>query len=46
VVSIDHNKGVMMVRFPDGSTQEFRGNRDTLKDYKVGDKIEGRKRAQ
>ena len=44
VVSVNPDAGTMTVRMPDGSTQEFRGNKDTLKDYKVGDKIEGKLR--
>ena|SRR5687767_9898051 len=44
VVSINPDAGTMTVRMPDGSTQDFRGNKDTLKDYKVGDKIEGKLR--
>ena len=44
VIAIDHNAGTMTVRLSDGSTQEFRGNKETLKDYKVGDRLEGRKR--
>ena len=44
VVAIDHNAGTMTVRMSDGTMQEFRGGKDTLKDYKVGDRIEGRLR--
>ena len=46
VVAIDHNSGTMTVRLSDGSVQQFRGNKETLKDYKVGDRIEGRLRQQ
>jgi hypothetical protein len=46
VVSVDPDKGVMMVRFPDGTTQEFHGNKETLSEYKVGDKIEGKLRSK
>ncbi|MBI2207410.1 MAG: hypothetical protein HYU41_26560 [Candidatus Rokubacteria bacterium] len=44
VQSIDLERGMMSVRFQDGSVQEFKGNKETLKDYKVGDKIEGKLR--
>jgi polyisoprenoid-binding protein YceI len=46
VVAVNPAAGTMTVRMSDGSTQEFRGNQDTLKDYKVGDKIEGKLRPQ
>ncbi len=46
VVAVDPDRGVMTVRFQDGSTQEFRGDKETLQDYKVGDKIHGRLRPQ
>ena len=44
VVSVNPDAGTMTIRMSDGTTQEFRGNKDTLKDYKVGDKIEGKLR--
>jgi hypothetical protein len=46
VVAVNPDAGTMTVRMSDGTTQEFRGNRETLKDYKVGDKIEGRLRSK
>ena len=45
VVAVNPDAGTMTVRMSDGTTQEFRGNRETLKDYKVGDKIEGKLRS-
>ncbi len=44
VQSVDLDRGMMAVRFPDGSVQEFKGTKETLKDYKIGDKIEGKLR--
>jgi hypothetical protein len=44
VVAVNPDAGTMTVRMSDGSTQEFRGNKETLKDYKVGDRIEGKLR--
>jgi hypothetical protein len=44
VTAVDPEAGTMTVRMSDGTTQEFRGNRETLKDYKVGDRIEGKRR--
>lgn len=44
VVSVNPDAGTMTVRFPDGSVQEFKGSRETLKDYKPGDKIQGKMR--
>lgn len=44
VRSVDLDRGMMTVRFQDGSVQEFKGTKETLKDYKVGDKIEGKLR--
>lgn len=46
VIAVNPDAGTITVRMSDGSTQEFRGNADTLKDYKVGDKIEGKLRSQ
>jgi|RhiMetdeSRZDD1v2_1073273.scaffolds.fasta_scaffold465322_3 hypothetical protein len=46
VIAIDHNAGTMTVRMSDGTTQQFHGNKETLKDYKVGDRLEGRLRQQ
>jgi hypothetical protein len=40
VTKVDKKNGTLTVKAPDGSTQEFRGSTDTVKDYKKGDKIE------
>ena len=46
VVSVDKKKGMMTVRNKDGSTHEFKGDAETLRDYKKGDNIELTLRAQ
>lgn len=46
VIAVNPDAGSITVRMSDGTTQEFRGNAETLKDYKVGDKIEGKLRSQ
>ena len=40
VTQVDPKAGTMTVRRPDGTTHEFRGSTETVKDYKAGDKIE------
>ena len=40
VVGIDRTNGMVTVRGRDGQTHEFRGNDSTLKDLKVGDRLE------
>ena len=40
VVKIDAKSNMVTVRADDGSLHEFRGNPDTIKDLKVGDRIE------
>ena len=40
VTSVDQKKGTLTVKGPDGNTHEFKGNAETLRDYKKGDKIE------
>jgi archaellin len=46
VIAVNPDAGSMTVRMSDGTTQEFRGSAETLKDYKVGDRIEGKLRSQ
>jgi hypothetical protein len=46
VVSVNADEGTMTVRMTDGTMQAFRGEKDTLKDYKPGDKVSGKLRAQ
>ncbi|HEV8675364.1 MAG TPA: hypothetical protein VGX21_15055 [Methylomirabilota bacterium] len=44
VVKIDPNKGKVTVRASDGTTHEFQASAETLKDLKVGDRIEAKLR--
>lgn len=46
VVSVDRKKGTMTVRNRDGSTQEFKGDAETLRDYKAGDNVQLTLRSQ
>jgi hypothetical protein len=46
VVSVDRKKGTMTVRNKDGSTHEFKGDAQTLRDYKAGDHVELTLRSQ
>lgn len=46
VIAVNPDAGSITVRMSDGTTQEFRGSAETLKDYKVGDKLEGKLRSQ
>ena len=45
IVAVDHNEGKVTLRARDGQTHEFRGDKDTVRDYKVGDRVELNKRA-
>src|SRR5262245_14609392 len=40
VVKVDHKAGMITVRNNDGSIHEFRGDDQTLRDYKKGDKVQ------
>jgi hypothetical protein len=40
VTGIDRQTGMVTVRAADGQTHQFRGNADTLRDLKVGDRLE------
>jgi Cu/Ag efflux protein CusF len=44
VVNVDPNQGKVTVKTSDGKTQEFQASQDTIRDFKVGDKIEARLR--
>ena len=44
VISVNPDEGTMSVRMSDGTTQAFRGDKDTLKDYRPGDRISGKLR--
>lgn len=40
VTSVDPNSGIVMVRANDGTMHQFQGSKETLAEYKVGDKLE------
>jgi hypothetical protein len=40
VTKVDPKSGVLTVKGPDGTTHEFKGDAETVRDYKKGDKIE------
>lgn len=42
VVAIDPSIGLACVSFPDGRVVKFRASAETLKAYKIGDKVKGR----
>ena len=44
VLKIDLAQGMLTVRAPDGTTQEFHASKETLQDMKVGDKIAAKAR--
>jgi hypothetical protein len=46
VTSVDQKSGQITVKAPDGTTHQFKGSKDTLKDYKAGDRIELTLRAE
>ena len=46
VTKVDPKRGTLTVKRPDGTTHEFRGSADTVKDYKPGDQIELTLRAE
>jgi len=46
VTGVNPGTGMITVRGKDGSTHEFKGDADTLKQYKAGDNIELTLRAQ
>jgi len=46
VTAVDKKNGTLTVKRPDGTTHEFKGSADTLKDYKPGDQIELTLRAE
>jgi hypothetical protein len=45
VVKIDKGQGKVTVRGADGATHEFQASKETLKDLKVGDRIEAKLRS-
>jgi hypothetical protein len=44
VVKVDTAQGKVTVREPDGTVHEFQASAETLKDLKVGDKLEAKLR--
>jgi hypothetical protein len=46
VTGLDRESGMVNVRASDGRTHQFRGTQDTLKDLKVGDRVELTLRSQ
>lgn len=46
VTAVDTQGGTVTLKGSDGQTHSFRGSPDTLKDLKVGDKLELSKRAK
>lgn len=45
VVKVDMDQGKLTMRAADGKLHEFQTSRETLKDYKVGDSIKAKLRA-
>jgi hypothetical protein len=46
VVKVDPGTGMITVRNSDGTTHEFKGDSQTLRDYKVGDHVQLTLRSQ
>jgi len=46
VVKVDPGSGMITVRNSDGTTHEFKGDSQTLRDYKVGDHVQLTLRSQ
>jgi hypothetical protein len=44
VVSIDADKGKLTLRAADGSTHEFEASKETLQEYKIGDRVKAKLR--
>jgi hypothetical protein len=44
VAKIDKKANMVTLKMPDGSTQQFQANKETIDDLKVGDRIEAKKR--
>jgi hypothetical protein len=40
VTKVDRKNGTLTVKRPDGTTHEFKGSTETVRDYKKGDQIE------
>ena len=46
VTGIDQSTGMITVRNNDGTTHQFKGDTETLREYKVGDNVQLTRRAQ
>ena len=46
VTQVDPKTGMLTVQRPDGTTHQFRGSKDTVEEYKPGDRIELTLRAE
>jgi uncharacterized low-complexity protein len=46
VTKVDAKKGMLTVRRPDGTTHDFKGSTETVREYKPGDQIELTLRAE
>ena len=44
VVSVDQNQGKVTIKAADGKTHEFQASKETIRDFKVGDRIEAQLR--
>ena len=44
VVSVDQNQGKVTIKGNDGKTHEFSASNETIRDFKVGDRIEAQLR--
>ena len=44
ITQVDRKTNMVTLRMPDGTTQEFTANKETVDDLKVGDRIEAQKR--
>jgi hypothetical protein len=40
VTKVDQKSGTLTVKRPDGTTHEFKGSAETVREYKKGDRIE------
>jgi hypothetical protein len=46
VTAVDLGSGMITLRTDDGQTHQFKGSQETLRDYKVGDRVELNLRSQ
>jgi len=45
VIRVDTAQGKLIVRMADGTTHEFQADKETLQDYKAGDRIKAKLRS-